>query len=116
MRTKPRPPAGRAKPVKGQTRDDGRYLLRLYVTGSTASSMRAIQNLKRICEEHLPNEYDLEVIDIYQRPELAKGEHIIAAPTLVKMLPHPLKRLIGDMSDEDRVLIGLDLRPKPRIE
>ena len=100
--------------VKKDDEPKQRYQLRLYVTGSTASSIRAVQNLKRICEEHLTDEYDLEVIDIYQRPELAKGEHIIAAPTLVKMLPHPLKRLIGDMSNEERVLIGLDLRPKER--
>ncbi|HEX3178995.1 MAG TPA: circadian clock KaiB family protein [Methylomirabilota bacterium] len=88
-----------------------RYVLRLYVTGTTARSTRAIANVRRICEEHLRNRYDLEVIDIYQQPMLAKGDQIIAAPTLVKHLPLPLRKLIGDMSDKDRVLMGLDLRP-----
>lgn len=86
-------------------------MLRLYVTGTTARSTRAIANVRRICEEHLRNRYDLEVIDIYQQPMLAKGDQIIAAPTLVKHLPLPLRKLIGDMSDKDRVLMGLDLRP-----
>ena len=86
-------------------------MLRLYVTGTTARSTRAIANVRRICEEHLRNRYDLEVIDIYQQPTLAKGDQIIAAPTLVKHLPLPLRKLIGDMSDKDRVLMGLDLRP-----
>ena len=90
----------------------GTYILRLYVTGSTSASLRAIQNIKRICEDHLPGGYDLEIIDIYQRPDLAKGAQIIAAPTLIKTLPGPLKRLIGDMSDEARVLVGLDLFPR----
>jgi circadian clock protein KaiB len=89
----------------------GHYVLRLYVTGSTPRSTRAISNVRRICEEHLRNRYDLEVIDIYQQPALAKGDQIIAAPTLVKQLPAPLRKLIGDMSDRDRVLLGLDLRP-----
>ena len=89
-----------------------RYLLRLYVTGTTANSIRAIANLKKICEEHLPNGYDLEVIDLYQQPHLASSEGIIAVPTLVKHLPQPLKRIIGDMSDTARVLRGLNLHPK----
>ena len=89
----------------------GQYVLRLYVTGTTARSSRAITNVRRICEEHLGNRYDLEVIDIYQQPALAKGDQIVAAPTLVKQLPLPLRKLIGDMSDRDRVLVGLDLRP-----
>ncbi len=87
------------------------YLLRLYITGNTAQSMRAILNLKRICEEHLRGRYDLEIIDIYKKPELAKGEQIIAAPTLIKSLPHPLRKLIGDLSDTEKVLMGLDIRP-----
>jgi circadian clock protein KaiB len=81
------------------------------VTGSTARSTRAIANVRRICEDYLKNRYDLEVIDIYQQPTLAKGDQIIAAPTLVKRLPAPLRKLIGDMSDKDRVLMGLDVRP-----
>jgi circadian clock protein KaiB len=86
-----------------------KYCLRLYVTGSTPKSIRAITNIKRICEAHLQGRYILEVIDIYQQPVLAKGEQIIAAPTLVKSLPLPLRKFIGDMSDTDRILIGLDL-------
>lgn len=88
-----------------------RYVLRLYVTGMTPRSTRAIRNLRAICEAHLQGRYDLEVIDIYQQPTLAKGEQIIAAPTLIKKLPAPLRRVIGDMSNKDRVLLGLDLRP-----
>jgi circadian clock protein KaiB len=91
-----------------------KYLLRLYVTGTTGKSMRAIQNVRRICEEHLHGLYDLEVVDIYKNLPLARGDQIIAAPTLIKRLPVPLRRLIGDMSDEQRVLVGLDVRPKPR--
>jgi circadian clock protein KaiB len=86
------------------------YLLRLYVTGSTPQSSRAIANIKNICEEYLKGRYDLEVIDLYQKPNLAKGEQIIAAPTLIKKLPLPLRRIIGDMSGTERVLVGLDLQ------
>ncbi len=89
-----------------------RYLLRLYVTGTTGKSVRAIQNVRRICEAHLQGLYDLEVVDIYKNLPLARGDHIIAAPTLVKQLPAPLRRLIGDMSDEQRVLVGLDIDPR----
>ena len=88
----------------------GRYLLRLYVTGTTPRSNRAIVNIRKICEEHLGGRYELEVIDIYQEPILAEGEQIIAAPTLIKTLPLPLRRFIGDMSNTDRILVGLDLR------
>jgi circadian clock protein KaiB len=88
-----------------------RYILRLYVTGLTLNSRKAILNIKKICEEHLQGRYDLEVIDIYQQPTLAKGEQILAAPTLIKKLPLPLRRFIGDMSNTERILVGLDLRP-----
>jgi len=88
------------------------YVLRLYVTGMTPRSTEAIAAIKSICEEHLQGRYDLEVIDIYQHPEMAKQEQIIAAPTLVKQLPEPLRRLIGNLADADRVLAGLDLRRK----
>jgi circadian clock protein KaiB len=87
------------------------YLLRLYVTGATPKSLQAIENIKRICEEHLKGRYSLEVVDVYQQPVLAKGEQIIAAPTLIKYLPTPLRRFIGDMANTDRILLGLDLRP-----
>jgi len=89
-----------------------RYELRLYVAGITPRSARAIANIKQICEEHLKGHYDLQVIDLYQQPVLAKGDQIIAVPTLIKKLPMPLRRLIGDLSDRERVLIGLDLKPK----
>ncbi len=87
-----------------------RYTLRLYVTGTTPRSNRAIVNIRKICEEHLAGRYELEVIDIYQQPILAEGEQIIAAPTLIKSLPLPLRRFIGDMSNTERILVGLDLR------
>jgi len=89
-----------------------KYVLRLYVTGMTPKSTRAIENIKKICDAELHGRCDLEVIDIYQRPVLAKGEQIIATPTLVKKLPLPLRRFIGDMADVNRILLGLDLKPK----
>lgn len=89
-----------------------KYLLKLYVTGLTPASTRAIANIKNICEEHLKGRYELEVIDIYQQPVLAKGEQIIAAPTLIRKLPLPLRKFIGDMSNTERILLGLDLSPK----
>lgn len=88
-----------------------KYVLRLYITGSTSRSQFALANIKRICEGNLKGEYELQVIDIYQRPSLAKDEQIIAAPTLIKMFPLPLRRLIGDLSDDKKVLLGLDLKP-----
>ena len=89
-----------------------RYVLKLYVAGVTRRSEAAIRSVTAICETHLQDRYDLEIIDIYQQPTLAKGEQIIAAPTLIKKLPLPLRRLIGDMANQDKVLVGLDLRPK----
>jgi circadian clock protein KaiB len=97
-------------------RNPERYLLRLYVTGTTGKSVRAIQSVRRICEEHLQGFYDLEVVDLYKNLPLARGDQIIAAPTLIKRLPQPLRRLIGDMSDEQRVLVGLDLRPRRALK
>ena len=91
-------------------RQTQRYVLRLYIAGLTPRSTQAIQNIRKICEEHLEGRYDLEVIDIYQQPVLAEGEQIIAAPTLVKKLPLPLRRFIGDMSNTERILVGMDLR------
>ena len=86
------------------------YVLRLYITGTTPRSAHAIANVREICEAHLEGRYELEVIDISQRPELAEGEQIIAAPTLIKKLPLPLRRFFGDMSNTRSILIGLDLR------
>ena len=89
------------------------YVLRLYVTGMTPRSTEAFAAIKALCEERLHGRYDLEVIDIYQHPQLAIDEQIIAVPTLVKKLPAPLRRLVGDLSNVERVLLGLDLRRKP---
>jgi len=89
----------------------GRYILKLYVTGLTNRSARAIENLQTFCEKHLAGRYELQVIDVYQQPELTRSEQIVAIPTLIKKLPLPLRRLIGDMSDEERVLVGLDILP-----
>jgi len=95
-------------------KEDRKYVLRLYVTGTTAKSVSAIRNIRKICDEHLKGAYDLEVIDIYQQPVLAKGEQIIAIPTLLKKLPLPLRRFIGDMSNTEQILLGLDVRPKKK--
>jgi circadian clock protein KaiB len=89
-----------------------RYVLKLYVAGVTRKSEAAIRSVTEICETHLKDRYDLEIVDIYQQPSLAKGEQIIAAPTLIRKLPLPLRKLIGDMANQDKVLVGLDLRPK----
>jgi len=94
--------------MTGSGRD--KYILRLYITGTTSRSVLAITNLKKICEEYLEGRYELEVIDLYQMPGLAKDEQIIAAPTLIKKLPLPFRRIIGDMSNEEKVLMGLDLK------
>ncbi len=88
---------------------DGRHVLRLYVTGSTARSTRAIDNLRRVLESELPDSYDLEVVDVYEHPAMAVEHQILAAPTLVRLLPEPVRRIIGDLSDTARVRRGLDL-------
>src|SRR5918995_3620217 len=85
------------------------FVLRLYVTGTTARSTRAIANLRQVCEQHLTDRYDLEVIDVYQQPELAAREQLVAVPTLIRRLPLPLRRLVGDLANRQRVLAGLDL-------
>ena|SRR5689334_16874396 len=95
--------------LKGKGLRRAKYILRLYVTGSSMRSLQAISNLKKLCEEHLPNDYDLEVIDIYKNPTAAREEQIVAAPTLVKRLPQPLRRFVGDMSNTQKLLVGLDL-------
>jgi len=86
--------------------------LRLYIAGHTPKSVRAIENLRAVCEEHLPGRYRIEVIDLLEHPQLARGDEIIAVPTLVRRLPTPLRRIIGDLSDTDSVLVGLQLRPE----
>lgn len=87
-----------------------KYHLRLFVTGQTPRSVKSVENLRRLCEKYLKGRYDLEVIDIYQQPALASENQILAAPTLIKRLPLPLRRLVGDFSNQDRVMLGLDLR------
>jgi circadian clock protein KaiB len=89
-----------------------KYVLKLYVAGITPRSKNAIQSVTELCEKYLKDRYELEIIDIYQQPTLAAGEQIIAAPTLIKKLPLPLRRLIGNMASEEKMLVGLDLRPK----
>jgi circadian clock protein KaiB len=101
--------AGKVEQVGSHSRQ-AKYVLRLYVSGSTLKSSRAVENIKRVCEQHLKNRYDLEVIDIYQQAKLTRDQQIVAVPTLIKRLPLPLRRLIGDMSDQKKVLFGLDLR------
>ena len=90
--------------------EEGTYVLRLFVSGMTPRSQRAIENIRRLCEEHLAGRYELEIVDIYQQPGLAKDEQIVAAPTLTKRLPLPLRKLIGDLSDPGRVLVALGIR------
>jgi len=98
----------RAKPA------DAEYLLRLYVAGKTAKGAQALANLKLICEEHLAGRYRLEVVDLLENPALARGDQILALPALVRQLPPPVKKIIGDFSSAERVLVGLDLRPVTR--
>ncbi len=102
-------PKGRLKSVPG---DPERWDLRLYVAGESERSKLAVRNLKRICETHLHEKYTIEVIDLLKNPALARGDQIVALPTLVRKLPEPMRKIIGDLSNEDRVLVGLDLRPR----
>jgi len=96
-----------ASPASG-----GAYQLRLYVAGQTAKSVLAFRNLKQICEEHLQGRYEIEIIDLLENPQLAQGDQILALPTLVRRLPEPIKKIIGDLSNTERVLVGLDLRER----
>ena len=95
--------------LTGKALKRAKYILRLYVTGSTGRSLRAVHNLKKLCDEHLSNDYELEVIDIYKNPEAAREAQIIAAPTLVKKLPEPIRKFVGDLSNTQKILIGLDI-------
>jgi circadian clock protein KaiB len=87
------------------------WILRLYVTGQTPKCMTAFANLKKLCEEHLAGKYRIEIVDLIKNPTLAKGDQILAIPTLVRQLPPPVKKLIGDLADTERVLVGLDIKP-----
>lgn len=99
---------------KNEISQNRKFILRLFITGLTPKSTIAIRNVQRVCEEHLLGRYELEVVDLYQQPALAKSEQIIAAPTLIKKLPLPLRKIIGDMSDTEKFLVGIDLLPKKR--
>jgi circadian clock protein KaiB len=112
MVKKPAPTAKEALEAAAKSSKTQQYVLRLYVAGMTPRSEEAIRTVTAICDENLKGRYDLEVIDLYQNPTLAKGEQIIAAPTLIKKLPLPLRKFIGTMADRERILVGLDLRPK----
>ena len=104
---------GKLKPIGTRTRPRASRLwqLRLYVAGQTPKSLTAFQNLKKICEQHLKGRYSIEVVDLLKEPQLSKGDQILAIPTLVRKLPVPVRKIIGDLSDTERVLVGLDLRP-----
>jgi circadian clock protein KaiB len=108
--------AAGSDPDAGAVFDSGveTYNLRLYVAGQTAKSAAALANLKAVCEQHLAGRYRIEVIDLLEQPQLAAGDQILAVPTLVRHLPPPLKRLIGNLADTERVLVGLDIRPEER--
>jgi circadian clock protein KaiB len=96
----------------GQEPDQEVWHLRLYVAGESPKSLRAFSNLKRLCENHMDHPYEIEIVDLLENPKLAKGDEIIAVPTLVRRLPAPMRKIIGDLSDEDRVLVGLQLRAR----
>lgn len=93
-----------------------KHVLRLYITGKTGKSERAIENLRRICHEELQDQYEMEIVDVLDNPQLAEDEKILATPTLVKRLPPPLRRLIGDLSDTEKVLLGLDIQTRPTFD
>jgi len=105
--------AVRKKATVREKKAPSHFILKLYVAGQSPKSVLAIANLKKICEENLRGHYELEVIDLYQQPQLARGEQIIALPTLIRKLPVPLRRIIGDMSNTARVLVGLDMQSPP---
>jgi circadian clock protein KaiB len=95
---------------KRTTKRSARYALRLYITGQTPRSRHSVENLRALCNKYIPNQFDLEVVDIYQQPAMAAAGQIIAAPTLIKSMPLPLRRLVGDFSDQNRVILGLDIK------
>jgi circadian clock protein KaiB len=104
------------RPASGRVRQNTAWNLRLYIAGATPRATSALENLKAICEEHLAGQYRIEVIDLLKHPQLAKGDQIIAVPTLVRHLPPPVKKISGDLSDAERVLVGLDLRRRGQTE
>lgn len=111
--TTPATSVGNAAPLADVAGDeDQRFHLRLYVAGQSPKSLRAVANLKRLCDERLDPRYEIEIVDLVQNPRLAAGDEIIAIPTLVRRLPEPMRRMIGDLSDSERVIVGLQLRPR----
>ena len=100
--------------LSGSALRHAKYIFRLYVTGSSSRSLRAVYNLKKLCDEYLPGAYDLKVIDIYKNPDAAREEQIIAAPTLVKQLPRPLRRFVGDLSNTEKLLVGLEIHQQTK--
>ena len=105
---------GTAKKTAKKSVPSDEWILRLYVAGQSARSSAALRNLEAICEQHLAGRYRIEVIDLLKQPQLARGDQIVAVPTLVRHLPPPMKKIIGDLSNEERVLVGLDLLPRRR--
>jgi len=117
MKTTPRKSSRRATNTNGHSPqtddgDPGKWNLRLYVAGQTPRSLTAFQNLKDICEEYLKGKYHIEVVDLMENPTLARGDQILAIPTLVRKLPQPIRKIIGDLSNTERVLVGLDIQPR----
>ena len=108
MKAEPRKQQQAAKPVVA---NEKKWLLKLYVAGMGSKSLAAFENLKKICEQHVPDQYEIEVIDLVKRPQLAKGDQILALPTVVRKLPAPIRKIIGDLSNVERVLVGLDIKP-----
>jgi len=102
--------SGRAKPTGSPSDGPEAWKLRLYVAGQMPHTTRALENLMRICEKHLAGRYEIEVVDVLQNPHLARGDRVLAVPTLVRKLPEPVRKIVGDLSDEERVLVDLDLR------
>jgi circadian clock protein KaiB len=109
-------PKGRSRAPRQNRADADFYELRLYVAGQTSRSLAALANLKRICEEHLRGRYRIEVIDLLEHPQLARGDQILALPTLVRKLPEPIRKLVGDLSNTESALVGLDLRPARSVK
>ncbi len=105
--------AGGSANHKSRAANANSYMLRLYVAGQTPKCVTAFANLKKICDEHLAGQYQIEVVDLLENPKLARGDQILAIPTLVRKLPEPVRKIIGDLSNTERVLVGLDLQPGP---
>ena len=111
MKKIPKTPVAKKARPKEKGPGNEKWQLRLYVAGQTPKSVRAFGNLKKLCEAHIPGQYTLEIVDLLKNPKLARGDQILAIPTLVRKLPEPIRKIIGDLSNTERVLVGLDIRP-----